>query len=163
MTQQIILIRHAKSDWADFELPDHDRKLNARGRKTAPAMGRWLSDLGYVPDLMLVSDAARTVETAQLIRAELPSDPKVQFMPSLYHASPDTLLNALQTAQGTRIALIGHNPGIAMLAEGLVKSPPPHSRFHDYPTCATTILEFEGELTLGAGRCIDFAVPKDVM
>lgn len=163
MTQRILLIRHAKSSWGDLGLSDRDRKLNGRGRKAAPAIGRWLADNGYLPDLMLVSDAARTMETAGLILGELPGEPTVIYRGNLYLASPDVMLAALRSETAGTIALIGHNPGIAILAEMLVAAPPHHSRFADYPTGAATVLDFADEVRPGAGTCVDFAIPADVM
>ena len=40
MTQRLILMRHAKSDWDDPLLDDRDRPLNGRGRRSAVAP-RW--------------------------------------------------------------------------------------------------------------------------
>ena len=60
---RLILIRHAKSSWANPGQGDHARPLNPRGRRAATAIGGWLADKGYVPDLILCSDAQRTRET----------------------------------------------------------------------------------------------------
>jgi len=43
--KRLILMRHAKSDWGDPGLPDHDRPLNKRGRRAATALGHWLRDI----------------------------------------------------------------------------------------------------------------------
>ena len=40
---ELILVRHAKSDWGDPSLPDHDRPLNTRGRSDAPVMAARLA------------------------------------------------------------------------------------------------------------------------
>ena len=40
----LLLARHAKSDWGMPGLSDHDRPLNGRGRRDAPAMARRLAD-----------------------------------------------------------------------------------------------------------------------
>ena len=45
----LLLIRHAKSSWADPGRPDHDRVLNDRGRRDAPEMGRRLKRRGVTP------------------------------------------------------------------------------------------------------------------
>jgi len=45
--KRLIFMRHAKSDWA-LGLPDRDRPLNARGRRSAPVMGDWLRSQGIV-------------------------------------------------------------------------------------------------------------------
>ena len=36
---RLILMRHAKSDWGDVALEDHERPLNKRGRRSATALG----------------------------------------------------------------------------------------------------------------------------
>ena len=55
--RRLILTRHAKSSWDDPGMDDHDRPLNSRGLRDAPAMGQWLRDKGHLPDQ--VHDAAR--------------------------------------------------------------------------------------------------------
>lgn len=162
MTQKIILIRHAKSSWDSPTLRDHDRPLNKRGRDNAPRIGKWLRDQGHLPDLVLVSTSARTVETSELIRSAWDHQPKVQFLKQLYHADPQTILSTLQAARADTIALIGHNPGIAYAAETLALAPPDHPRFFDYPTCATTVLKFDREIQAQVGICIDFTIPADL-
>ncbi|SVB52950.1 uncharacterized protein METZ01_LOCUS205804, partial [marine metagenome] len=46
MPKRITLLRHAKSNWTDASLADHDRPLNQRGSKAAPDMGKRLAGLG---------------------------------------------------------------------------------------------------------------------
>ena len=45
----LYLVRHAKSDWGDPTLDDHDRPLNDRGLRDAPAMGGRLADAAASP------------------------------------------------------------------------------------------------------------------
>lgn len=160
--KRLILIRHAKSGWDDPMADDHERILTERGCLAANAVGAWLASNGYIPDVMLVSDAARTVETHQCLCAGLGQWPQTTFSPALYHAAPDTILDLVQRQSVQTIAVIGHNPGIAMAAHGLVQQRPEHSRFSDYPTCATTIIDFDTNIDIGAGRCKDFVVPGDI-
>ncbi|WP_458791763.1 SixA phosphatase family protein [Yoonia sp. MH D7] len=160
---RLILIRHGKSSWGDPLQDDHDRVLNPRGRDAATAIGMWLADKGYAPDVMLVSDAQRTVETAKFILAALPSQPDVHYLPQLYHASPDTVLGAVNNHDAQTIAVIGHNPGIGMAASGLVMQAPHHPRFDDYPTCATAVIDFARKPAPNAGHCVDFIVPRDLI
>ena len=42
----LLLARHAKSDWGDASVRDHDRPLNARGLRDAPAMATRLAAEG---------------------------------------------------------------------------------------------------------------------
>jgi len=160
---RLILIRHAKSSWDDPFQDDHARVLNKRGRDAARAIGTWLQAKGHEPDHVLVSDAARTVETAELILPCLNSDPTVDYLPALYHASPDTVLDLAQRRTDGCIAIIAHNPGIGMLARALTAKAPDHRRFDDYPTCATTVIDFNGPVSIGNGVVVDFVVPRDLI
>ena len=160
--KRLILIRHAKSGWDDTAADDHERTLTARGRNAAEAIGTWLAQNDYIPDVFLVSDAARTVETHKHLCAALGQTPATKFLPLLYHAAPDTILDLAQRETAKTVAVVGHNPGIAMAAYGLVKTRPDHSRFSDYPTCATTVIDFANQIDIGKGTCTDFTVPRDL-
>ena len=82
MVRRLILMRHAKSSWADDDAADIDRVLNCRGRKSCKAVGRWLRDEGQIPDQVLCSSAARTRETWDRIAAELRDPPAVTEVPA---------------------------------------------------------------------------------
>lgn len=163
MTLRLSLMRHAKSAWDDPMLDDFDRVLNRRGRDSADALGDWLKARDLVPDRALVSSAKRTAETFRRLMLPCP----VSHLGELYHASPDGMLEVLRTVQDRHILLVGHNPGIGLLALGLSANRPEHPRFRDYPTGATTVLAFEGEtwrdLTPLSGTVTDFIVPRDLI
>ena len=166
MTKRLILIRHAKSSWEDFDTPDKDRPLNARGVEAAHLVGGWLTARGYVPDQVLCSDAARTKETWENISGHFESDPVVQFLPELYLAEPVEMLRVLAKATADTVMIIGHNPGTGALAAGLAARRPTHPRFSKYPTAATTVLDFNvsewKEPLAGQGVLVDFVVPRDL-
>ena len=158
---RLILMRHAKSDWG-FDLSDHDRPLNKRGRRAAPAIGTWLQQQGYLPDEVLCSTATRTRETLDLLGTPAPT----RFERALYHAGLDTMLELLKSARGHSVMMLGHNPGIAGFANTLLKAPPTHPRFDAYPTCATLVAQFDiddwTDLHPGTGRALAFIVPRDL-
>ena len=162
MTLTLILTRHAKSDWGDPAVDDHDRPLNKRGRRDAPRVGRWLKDHDLYPQHALCSSAKRAQETLEGIAPDVPTF----VMSDLYLASPVRLAAILQAASPERQILIAHNPGIAAFAEHIVESPPDHPRFHDYPTAATLVVDFDidtwADLSLGSGRVRAFFTPHDL-
>lgn len=166
MTLRLIIIRHAKSDWSDPTLEDHDRILNDRGRRSADAIGDWLAANGCAPDHALCSTAARTVETLDRIAARLSARPVIAYRRRLYHADPRTILDAVRGGEGRALVLIGHNPGIGSFAGAMAQKVPAHPDFHRYPTAATTILEFaEGgwqDVQPGTGQTLGFTVPRDL-
>lgn len=167
MSKRLILIRHAKSSWSDPFADDHARVLNKRGRASAEAIGAWLADNGYVPDSVLCSDASRTKETADLILPALSPQPKLRLSGMLYHAAPDTILDLVRRDHADSVAVIAHNPSIGLLANALVGTPPDHRRFSDYPTCATTVIDFATDtwttVDRRGGKCVDFVVPRDLI
>lgn len=162
MTRTLILMRHAKSDWGSPGLPDHARPLNTRGAGDAPVMGDWLRHQGHLPEEVLCSTAIRTQQTLSGLALDAP----VRLLPALYHADPDTMLDALQAASGDCVLMLGHNPGIAAFAADLVAKHPDHPRFDDYPTSATLVVTFDihdwTALRYGTGRTLAFAIPADL-
>jgi phosphohistidine phosphatase len=180
-TRRLILLRHAKSDWPD--VPDRDRPLAKRGRRDAPRIGRWLHQHGYQPDVVVVSAAARTRQTWDLVAPELGGSPAVHFEPRAYAASALTLLYLAQElpARYRTALLIAHNPGLSELAASLAAPPesdratgPPESdRAPDngprpaisFPTAAVAVFEFDGDwpsLTPAHARLISLTTPADL-
>ncbi|MCV6587091.1 MAG: histidine phosphatase family protein [Marinibacterium sp.] len=163
MSLTLILMRHAKSSWSALDLADHDRALNARGTRSAQAMGDWLRAQGHVPDQILTSTARRTVDTCAGLQFQITPDE----VPALYHAAPETMLSVLQGATGSTVLMLGHNPGIAEFAARLVHKAPDHARFHDYPTCATLVARFDRakgwrDVGFGSGEAVDFQIPRNL-
>ena len=163
---KLVLTRHAKSSWDHPTLSDHDRPLNDRGHRSAAALGAWMKDRGHVPDQVLCSSAARAVQTWEGIKKQV-TEGRVEFVRGLYHASPSGMLQVLFGADAATVLMVGHNPGIAYFAESLVAEPPEHARFFDYPTGATSVIEFDQsnwrDTQPGTGRIADFVVPRDLV
>ena len=72
-------MRHAKSDWSDDSLADHERRLNPRGRHDAPRMADWLAEVDLVPDMILSSTSVRTRETVELMLHQWSAEPTLSF------------------------------------------------------------------------------------
>ncbi len=163
---RLILMRHAKSSWDSSSLADHDRPLNARGTQSAKALGSWLREKKLTPSQALVSNSVRTQETF----AGLNLDIEPTLKRELYHASSDVLLETIESAEGDTLILIAHNPGIGELAFRLarmMRQHPSHSRFEDYPTGATLVVQWDTDswenLDWSQGEMIDFIVPRDLL
>lgn len=156
--KRLILMRHAKSDWNHPGLSDHDRPLNKRGRKAAPAMGAWLAAQGFAPDQALVSTAERTQETFRLSTLTCPA----QSDASLYNAGAEAILKVIQGADeaATTVIVIAHLPGMQEVANRLL----PEWEVDEYPTAKVTILTFETpswfEVSWGEGRLVAEMAPK---
>ncbi|MGO8895802.1 MAG: SixA phosphatase family protein [Streptosporangiaceae bacterium] len=103
-----MLVRHAEA--AGPGVPDHDRPLARRGRRDAPAVGRWLRDAHCVPDQVLCSTARRARETWQLAAVALGAAVPVIFDHDIYDASPAGLIGIIRgapAAAGT-VVVVGH-------------------------------------------------------
>ncbi|MFF5987966.1 SixA phosphatase family protein [Prauserella flavalba] len=113
MRRELVILRHAKSDWP-YGVADDERPLAERGRRDAPAAGRWLR--AHVPafDLVLCSTAKRARQTWHLVRRELGGSPEVSHDGRLYGASADTLTRIARELPGDAhtVLFIGHNPGL---------------------------------------------------
>lgn len=167
MTLTLILIRHAKSDWADAGLADHDRPLNTRGAEDAPRIGNWLAEQGLRPDHILCSTATRAVETWAGISERMQAkDIEVSYTRALYLAMPPEMLNVIRASEGRVLTVIGHNPGIGSLARSLLQNEPDHAKFTRYPTAATLVADFKAkswaDIEIGAGLARAFVTPRDL-
>lgn len=159
--RRLILTRHAKSAWDDPSLPDHDRPLNDRGRRSARAIGDWMASRGYEPEEVLCSSAQRTKDTwATIAGAPLEVRPLLRIEPGLYHASAEKMLTILRTASQPTVMMLGHNPGISDFAASLPARVPLDPDFRRYPTGATLVVDFQidswSEVAPGLGSVMDF-------
>ena len=113
MTVRLLLMRHAKSSWKVEGQKDHERPLNKRGREDAPGIARRLQQVGWVPELALVSDAARTEETWAWMTGEFTPSPRLELLSSLYHGDLDDIRAAVRAHVGDEqtVLVLGHNPG----------------------------------------------------
>jgi len=124
---ELTLFRHAKSSWKTDANSDHERPLNKRGLRDAPLMGQQLIERDCKPDRCLVSTATRTRETvAALIDEGLIEASSVEYVDELYLASPDTILDAVQSdylmhaeQPPAHVMVIAHNPGLEILSDTL--------------------------------------------
>lgn len=114
--RELLVLRHAKSDWDEIDAADHDRRLSPRGVKAARRMGKLIVERGWLPHRILCSTARRTTETLALAREAWPEAPAIAVseLAGLYLAPPSRLLEIVrrQPDEAARLMLIGHNPGL---------------------------------------------------
>jgi phosphohistidine phosphatase len=110
-------MRHAKSDWGDRSISDHDRPLNQRGIHDAQRMAHWIDSIDCVPDAILCSSAKRTMQTAELMLPMWRNQPKLVVSESLYLSSPETMSHLVEDAlaSASRLLVIAHNPGVSLV------------------------------------------------
>ena len=141
--KQLILVRHAKSDWGDPVLGDHERPLNKRGQRNAPEMGERFAKREVHPDRIYTSSALRARTTAKIIAETLdyPAE-DIEQVEGLYHAGVDTWLEFISGLEDSLscVMCFGHNPGLTELA---------HFEFgcelSNIPTCGVLTLDFAAD------------------
>jgi phosphohistidine phosphatase len=168
---QLILLRHAKSAWPEG-VEDFARPLAPRGRQAAELIGKFMAERGILPIKTLVSPAKRTTETAQIVASHVALD-GFRFEPSIYEARYETLLGLIHACAPLEspLMLIGHNPGIAELANRLadpdISEPDALERLRmKVPTAALIVLETDGahfaSFTPGSARLMRYITPKRI-
>jgi phosphohistidine phosphatase len=168
----LLLLRHAKSSWTDPGIDDRDRPLNARGRKAAETMGRWLSAHGPTPELAICSPARRARETWKIASEQLRSAPRTIVDEAIYDfGNGGRLLDIVsQLAGSARVVLvIGHNPSMERLAHRLAAAGDPkllNRMRKKFPTAALCAIELPctnwSEAGDRPGRLVSFVRPRDL-
>ena len=168
----LMLLRHAKSSWADAGQADPDRPLNDRGKRAAAAVGRYIASHALMPQLVLCSPARRARETWDLVAGELKATPAILIAAEIYDfGDGNALMECLRRKTGTAqsVLLVGHNPSIAGLAQNLIGTGRAKHRDRlnqKYPTAALAVIGFEfhnwGALAPGSGTLLRFVRPRDI-
>lgn len=116
--KKIYLIRHGKAE-DGYDKTDFERELIAKGEKKTKKIAQFLADQKITVDLMLVSMAQRTRQTAEILAETMSvSKKKIQEEKALYLASTNGILEVIYGVddQIDHLMVVGHNPGISSLA-----------------------------------------------
>jgi phosphohistidine phosphatase len=159
---ELLVMRHAKSDWdADGE-DDHERPLASRGIKAARLMGRFLADANRIPVLAVCSTAVRARRTLELAAETDHWTTEVRLDPRLYLTDADTVLSVLGelgNAAPDRVMVVGHEPWCSQLVA--VTTGGTRIRF---PTAAVALIRFDdvswAEIGAGSGELKWLVTPK---
>jgi len=163
------LLRHAKASAGGDGLADRDRPLNARGRDAAARIGRHLAEREVHPDLVLCSPALRTRETIELVANGLGAELEIDYEDELYLASERDLRHRVEQVPESvaSVLLVGHNPGIAELAQELAARGHPDALAEmrgKFPTGALAELRIHSQrwshFARGGCELVAFVTPK---
>ena len=139
--KQLLLIRHAKSDWNDASLSDFDRPLNDRGKRDAPVMAKRLVDKKVKIDLFISSPAKRAKKTATIFAKEYNvKKEEISLKDKLYEESEETLYDVISKTEDkfNSIAIFSHNPGLTDFANLLTET-----RIDNIPTCGIFAIKID--------------------
>lgn len=154
----LLLVRHAQAAPLDVRIQDRDRPLTAFGMQQAAKVGYAFSQTLQQVDLMLVSGAVRTQETAAILQQALQEKiQSYQVRDELYLAS-DVLLWSLVRGVDTKVStllIVGHNPGLEALGARFIPD------LEQLPTAGVIEVRFDcaswgevGESTLTEARAL---------
>lgn len=170
ITRHLFLLRHAKSSWDDPAVVDHDRPLNARGRRAAQGLAEHFLRASIRPELVLCSSATRAMETLETISAVMSLEARTRIEPRLYGATAEgvlALVRAVDDGVGS-LLVVGHNPGLEDLVLKLMGEDPQVALppWEKFPTgaLAEIVSDCEGwsDLDAGAARLASMTVPRDL-
>lgn len=162
--KNILLIRHAKSDWNNENLTDFERPLNARGLRDAKFMSSRLAKKGENIDCIITSSAVRALTTAQFFSQALDIDKNSIIQNRfLYGASEGQYLDIIQELDDSvqDIILIAHNPSISNLALTLCSQ----LELESMPTCCMVHIHFPlaktwRDIQQNTGHLVSIEYPK---
>ncbi len=169
MSRELLVLRHAKSDWNSEAEQDFDRPLAKRGRRDAPKVGEWLAGQGLAPEAVVCSPALRTRQTVTAVLERLDmADFGVTFDQRLYAANLEALLAVLGDCPlaARRVLLVGHNPGVDDLVLYLSANQPPLTASGKLMTTAALAhFALPGDwtrLARGCGSLVQLVRPKEL-
>ena len=186
MALNLFLLRHGKTvrasevanseDMGGVLSGDAARYLLPRGEEAAAGQGEFLTQAGVQLDYILCSPVIRTRQTlAALSKTFDTSACAITYPPELYTHSAPEIFSMLRNDPhpGANRLVIGHEPWISSLAQGLCHPPDKsedkdrladyHSLHSGYPTGSLTWIEFStinwGDLMPESGKLMRFLKP----
>jgi phosphohistidine phosphatase len=146
---RLILFRHGKAEPDSDSGDDFDRRLAPRGVRESAAMGARLADMGFAPQVALVSPAARARDTWAAASGAFPAA-ETRVDDQLYHADSVIIRAVAEQAGATcgTVMVVAHNPGLQELAVRLLREghAPPSlvaRAQRSFPTAAAAVFLFD--------------------
>jgi len=128
---KLYVIRHGVAEERARGGSDEARRLTERGRAKMMTAARGMRALGIRFDVLLTSPLARAEETAKIIAEEYRGTPVPRELTALAQgvAPPETLRALRPFLRRSRVAVVGHEPGLSGLVALLLTGSPDGLRF----------------------------------
>ena len=156
---ELYLIRHGVTEERGDAWPDDaKRPLTESGISRLRKSMRGLAHAGVSFDVILTSPLVRTRQTAEVVAAEVSPRPPIVAVDSLAtNGSYQAVLADLEKqARRTKIALVGHEPGIGELAARLAGS----RHAFEFKKGAVCRIDIDTLPVQGPGTLIWFITPR---
>ncbi|MGC6430624.1 MAG: SixA phosphatase family protein [Jejuia sp.] len=138
--KQIILVRHAKSSW-EYDVIDHERPLKERGFNDAKLIANKLQSLNLTIDKVLISDAKRTTQTAEIILPAIKvPESVIEYSYNLYDFAGYDLTQVIKSCDNNieTLMIFGHNHAITAFANTFGEK-----YINNVPTCGVVVIDFQ--------------------
>ncbi len=143
----LLLLRHAKSDWNSHNGKDFERDIQKKGELRTEKICKFLNDNGVIISKVLCSTALRTVKTYEIIFKSYKNRFNVKFLDELYHATADNILEILRKQKNEKsVMIIGHEPSLSELVRVMSNTVKDNSHFdaiNSYVTSGLCSLSFK--------------------
>ncbi len=124
---EFYLIRHGLAEELENHIDDLERKLTKEGKKRVKNAAKFLSKFFPCPDLLLTSEALRSIETAEIIKKKC----KIKKLDSYSRLNPgasvydynfilSAYINKESVTSNYRIGIITHEPDLGNFALALL-------------------------------------------
>lgn len=140
----LLLIRHAKSSWANLGETDFDRSLNDRGKREAVEMAEKLVSHSIKINAFVSSTAKRARKTCKaFLEAYGKKTEDMILVEKLYHPAPHAFYEVIKELNDgdDNVAIFSHNPGITEFVSTVCGK----VRIVDMPTCGVFAVEADIE------------------
>ena len=164
---RITLFRHSKAEPPSANLADFDRRLSGKGRINAAQMGAFLAAQNMLPEMILVSPAARTMETLQIASQGWPDTEQI-VCDGIYEASATglSMLIAERASAVRNVMIIGHNPGLVVTLNHMVGERHTDRNLSYFPTSCVADVGFPvdrlGEIEPDEGTLLSMMRVRDL-
>lgn len=160
----LIIVRHAKSSWANIGEKDFDRPLNERGKKDAPEMAERLMQANNKIDAFVSSTAKRARKTAKAFMDVFGLNKDEMILTDdLYNAPASEFYNSISHLNDVynTVAIFAHNPGITNFVNTLCAN----VKIDEMPTCGVFAVKIRvtqwKDFNEGEKEFLFFKYPKE--
>jgi phosphohistidine phosphatase len=160
---ELLLVRHAIAferdarRWPD----DGERPLSPEGIARAQKAAAGMKQLVQRPVRVLVSPLVRARQTAAILTESAGWPKAVECAELAPGISPEALLATLKRSSGTRLAVVGHEPGLSRLL-ALTLPGGVDARGFRFRKMGAALLRFEGGTRPGGAR-LEWLVPAKAL
>ena len=138
--KNLLLVRHAKSDFNHIDFKDFDRPLNTKGKSDAKLMANQLLKSNINLDYIISSGANRAYSTSKIIATKIDYPLEhIEINNDIYHSCEQTMLNIINSISDKYqcVMITGHNPTFHHLSQLLS-----NETILKFPACSMFSLEF---------------------